>query len=128
MTSTTNKRTFWKGIRDSLPFLAVVIPFGMLFGVVATEAGLLTYETLSFSLAVFAGAAQFTALQLMRDATPVLIVLISALAVNLRCAMYSASLTPFSGPRRCGSARLPRSSSSIRPMPCRSSSSRPSRP
>jgi len=52
---------------------------------------------MAFSIVVIAGAAQFTALQLMQENTPTVIVLISALAVNLRMAMYSASLTPYIG-------------------------------
>jgi predicted branched-subunit amino acid permease len=47
---------------------------------------------------VIAGAAQLTALQLLVDQAPTVIVIISALAVNLRMAMYSASLTPWLGP------------------------------
>ena len=97
MTSTTTKSAFWQGVRDGAPFLLVIAPFGTLFGVVATEAGLAVFETLAFSVVVIAGAAQFTALQLMREETPTLIVLVSALAVNLRMAMYSASLTPYLG-------------------------------
>ena len=75
----------------------MVIPFGTLFGVFATEAGLNIVETIAFTLTVFAGAAQFAALQLLQDQTPTAIILVSALAVNLRMAMYSASLTPFLG-------------------------------
>ena len=75
----------------------MVIPFGTLFGVFATEAGLNIVETIAFTSTVFAGAAQFAALQLLQDQTPTAIILVSALAVNLRMAMYSASLTPFLG-------------------------------
>lgn len=89
--------SFRRGFRDGLPFLAVVIPFSMLFGVVATEAGLNVVETLSFSVVVIAGAAQFTAVSLMTDGAPTAIVLASALAVNIRHAMYSASITPHLG-------------------------------
>lgn len=89
--------SFWRGFRDGLPFLFVVGPFGMLFGVLATEAGLNVFETLSFSVVVIAGAAQFTALQLMTENAPTVVVLASALAVNLRMAMYSASITPHLG-------------------------------
>nr|WP_170807388.1 AzlC family ABC transporter permease [uncultured Ruegeria sp.] len=97
MADTTSKSYFWKGFRDGTPFIFVAIPFGTLFGVFATEAGLDIVQTIAFSATVFAGAAQFTALQLLQDNTPTAIVLISALAVNLRVAMYSASLTPYLG-------------------------------
>jgi predicted branched-subunit amino acid permease len=97
MASTTPISHFLRGGRDSLPFVLVAGPFGLLFGVLAAEAGLALHEVMAFSIAVFAGAAQFTALQLMQEHTPTIIVIISALAVNLRVAMYSASLTPYLG-------------------------------
>lgn len=92
-----NRSAFWRGFRNGAPFAFVVGPFAVLFGVLATEAGLNVLEILAFSVVVVAGAAQFTALQLMTENAPTLIVLISALAVNLRMAMYSASLTPYLG-------------------------------
>ncbi len=98
MPSTTTKSAFWQGFRVGAPFTLVVAPFAMIFGVLATEAGMSVFETLIFSVAVIAGAAQLTALQLMTENAPTIIVLASALAVNLRMAMYSASLTPFLGP------------------------------
>ena len=97
MSFTTANSHFAGGARDSIPFLFVTGPFGLLFGVLATEAGLNLSETMTFSVTMYAGSAQFTALQLLRDQAPVLIVIVSALAVNLRMAMYSASLTPYLG-------------------------------
>ncbi|OAN80523.1 branched-chain amino acid transporter AzlC [Sulfitobacter sp. EhC04] len=97
MTITTTKSAYLKGIADGAPFILVIIPFAALFGLLATEAGLSVIEALSFSVVVIAGAAQFTALQLMQEEAPTIIVLASALAVNLRMAMYSASLTPWIG-------------------------------
>jgi predicted branched-subunit amino acid permease len=97
MKSTITKSADWKGVRDGAPFILVAGPFATLFGVVATEAGLNLFEVLSFSVVVIAGAAQFTALELMQKEAPTIIVLISALAVNLRVAMYSAALTPYLG-------------------------------
>ncbi len=97
MTSTTAKSAFWRGAKDAAPFLLVVIPFATLFGVVATEAGLSIAETMGFTVLVIAGAAQFTAVQLLSESAPVWVVLAAALGVNLRMAMYSASLTPHLG-------------------------------
>jgi predicted branched-subunit amino acid permease len=97
MAITTTKSPFRKGVADAAPFMLVIIPFSSLFGILATEAGLSVFETLAFSVVVIAGAAQFTALQLMQEYAPTAIVLASALAVNLRMAMYSASLTPYIG-------------------------------
>lgn len=89
--------TFRRGIVHALPFMIILVPFGMLFGVVATEAGLPLAEVMGFSVLVIAGASQFTALQLMQENAPVWLVLTASLAVNLRMAMYSAALVPHLG-------------------------------
>jgi predicted branched-subunit amino acid permease len=90
-------RAFRRGLVDASPFLLVVGPFAALFGAVATEAGLDVAQTMGFSVLVIAGASQLTALQLMSENAPVAVILASALAVNLRMAMYSASLAPWIG-------------------------------
>ena len=91
------RAAFWRGLTAALPFLIVLGPFGLLFGVVGTEAGLDVGQVMGFTVLVIAGASQFTALQLMHDNAPTLIVIASALAVNLRMAMYSASFVPHLG-------------------------------
>ncbi len=90
-------KDFRQGMRDGTPFILVILPFGAVFGVVATEAGLNLAQVMGFSVLVIAGAAQFVAVQMMLDNAPVLIVLAASLAVNLRMAMYSASLAPHLG-------------------------------
>ena len=90
-------RSFRTGFLQALPFLLVLVPFALLFGVVATAAGLDLAQTMGFSVLVLAGASQFSAVQLLSDHAPVLVVLASSLAINLRMAMYSASLTPWLG-------------------------------
>ena len=97
MPASSPKSAFLRGALDGAPFILVVVPFAALFGVVASEAGLPLAEVMGFSVLVIAGAAQFAALQLMQDGAPTLIILATALAVNLRMAMYSASLAPHLG-------------------------------
>ena len=92
MPATTEKSALLRGALSTLPFVIVLVPFALLFGVVATEAGLNVAETMGFSVLVIAGAAQFTAIQLMTENAPVWLILAAALAVNLRMAMYAASL------------------------------------
>jgi predicted branched-subunit amino acid permease len=94
---TTVRGAFLLGLRLSAPFLLVVCPFALLFGVLGMEAGLGLAQVMGFSVLVIAGASQLTALQLMTEGAPTLVVLASALAVNLRMAMYSASLAPWIG-------------------------------
>jgi len=97
MAVSTQKTAFWRGLRNGAPFLVMAVPFAALFGVVAADAGLQLAQTIGFSLLVIAGAAQFAALQLMLENTSIALILIAALAVNLRMAMYSAALVPHLG-------------------------------
>lgn len=94
------------GILRSIPFLIVIGPFGLVFGVAATDTGLSFWQIAGFSTIVLAGAAQITALQLMVEQAPLVIVILSALAVNLRMAMYSAAMVPWLGRTSAGMRAL----------------------
>jgi len=102
----TARQAFWRGYLDCAPFILIVVPYSMLFGVVARDAGLDIQQTMSMSILVIAGASQFTALALLQDQAPVFIALFAALAVNLRMAMYSAALVPHLGHARLGTRAL----------------------
>ncbi|QBY02170.1 branched-chain amino acid ABC transporter permease [Rhodophyticola sp. CCM32] len=97
MSAASTKSAYWQGLRAGLPFILVVAPFGLVFGVAGTDAGLNLIEVMGFTVLVIAGAAQFTALHMMTENSPTIVIIISALAVNLRMAMYSASLAPYLG-------------------------------
>ena len=86
----TPRQAFWRGYLDCAPFIVIVVPYSMLFGVVARDAGLDLLQTMSMTVLVIAGASQFTALALLQDQAPVFIALLTALAVNLRMAEYIA--------------------------------------
>ncbi|WP_102109043.1 AzlC family ABC transporter permease [Oceaniglobus roseus] len=97
MAGSTVKSAYLRGLRDGAPFVLVVMPFSLLFGVVAMDAGLSLTEAMGFNVLVIAGASQFAAISQMNDNAPVLVVIATALAVNLRMAMYSAALVPHFG-------------------------------
>jgi len=88
---------YWQGFRAGAPFVLVVAPFGLLFGVVATEAGMDIVQTMAMTVLVIAEASQFATVQLQADGAPVFIAVLTGLAVNMRMAMYSAALTPHLG-------------------------------
>ena len=90
------------GIRAQIPILLGVVPFGLIFGAVALSAGIPPLETQALSLFVFAGSAQFITAVLVAESTPALIVVLTILVVNLRHALYSASISPYTQhlPRR----------------------------
>ncbi|MDO9625418.1 MAG: AzlC family ABC transporter permease [Pseudomonas sp.] len=86
---------FAQGARDMLPMLLGAVPFGIIFGSLAGAAGLSAWQTLGMSLLVFAGSAQFIAISLLGAGTGLAVLLLTTLVVNLRHALYSASLQPF---------------------------------
>ncbi|HEX7489474.1 MAG TPA: AzlC family ABC transporter permease [Anaeromyxobacteraceae bacterium] len=90
----TRRREFLAGCRDELPILLGVAPFGMIYGLLALSAGLSHGTAQAMSSVVFAGSAQFIAAQLIRDASPAGVIVLTVLVVNLRHALYSASMAP----------------------------------
>jgi 4-azaleucine resistance transporter AzlC len=86
---------FYSGVKAELPILVGVVPFGLIYGILARDAGLTALQTQAMSAVVFAGSAQFIMAQLFAIDTPALVIIITAFLVNLRHALYSASLSPY---------------------------------
>ncbi len=86
-------KEFLTGVRDQLPLLLGVVPFGLIFGALAISVGLSPLEAQGFSIFVFAGSSQFIAVSLIGETTPALIVVATIFIVNLRHALYSASMS-----------------------------------
>jgi 4-azaleucine resistance transporter AzlC len=99
-----------QGIKDLSPILPGVIPFGLITGVAATEAGLDVAHAVGFSTIVFAGASQLAAIALIGQSAQIVVIVLTALVINARFLMYSASLSAhFAGlsiPRRMFAAYL----------------------
>lgn len=81
-------------MRAELPLVLSVVPFGMIYGALALDAGLTPAQAQGMSSIVFAGSAQFITTQLVKSAVPGLIIVLTILVVNLRHTLYSASLAP----------------------------------
>lgn len=86
---------FWSGVRAEVPLLVGVFPFGMIYGALALNAGLSLAASQMMSSIVFAGSSQFIAAQLIHDAAPGLVIVLTIAVVNLRHMLYSASLAPY---------------------------------
>ena len=86
---------FLQGARDMLPMLLGAIPFGIIFGSLAGAAGLSPWQTVGMSLLVFAGSAQFIAISLLGGGATLAVLWLTTFVVNLRHALYSASLQPY---------------------------------
>jgi 4-azaleucine resistance transporter AzlC len=86
---------FFSGVNDVLPILLGVIAFGLIYGVLAIDAGLSAGQTQAMSFIVFAGSSQFVMAQLFGFGTPALVIVSTALMLNLRHVLYSASVAPY---------------------------------
>jgi 4-azaleucine resistance transporter AzlC len=91
----SRRSEFISGVKAELPIMLGVIPFGMIYGVVAMGAGLPANVAQAMSSIVFAGSAQFVAAQLFGMGTPGLVIVLTAFVVNLRHMLYSASVAPY---------------------------------
>jgi 4-azaleucine resistance transporter AzlC len=89
------KQEFLWGARDTLPLMLGAFPFGMIYGAVAVTSGLSPVAAMAMSALVFAGSSQFIAVGLVASQTPVAIIVLTTLVVNLRHMLYSATLLPY---------------------------------
>lgn len=83
-----------KGLVDIAPAAIAAAPFGLLFGALASAKGLSTLEVFLMSLFVFAGGAQFAAIEIWTMPAPVVALVFSTLLINSRHVLMSASIVP----------------------------------
>ena len=83
------------GVRDVSPLMLGIVPFALVAGIAAVDAGLGLPEAVGMSVIVFAGASQLAALDLLGEGAPLAVVVGTAAVINLRMLMYSASIAPY---------------------------------
>lgn len=88
-----SRYAFLAGFRDVAPMMLGVAPFGMITGVSAVSVGLTPVEAIGMSVLVFAGASQLAGIALLGQGATFAVIVLTTFMVNLRMAMYSASLT-----------------------------------
>lgn len=89
---TINHHCIRNGAIDTFPLVLAAMPFGILYGALAQAYGLSLWTSMAMSIFVFAGSAQFVAVNLLFASAPVVVVVIATFFVNLRHLMYSANL------------------------------------
>ena len=83
-------KIFLKGIIDVSPLMIPVVPFGLIFGVLAIEIGFTPLQTIGMSIIIFGGASQIILLQLFSGGASSLVIISSVGAVNSRHLLYGA--------------------------------------
>ncbi|MDH4144816.1 MAG: AzlC family ABC transporter permease [Acidimicrobiia bacterium] len=87
-------------VRQAASISAAVAPFGLVFGVTAAHAGLRLVEAAGFSVFVFAGSAQFAAVETLGNGGAVLAAIASGCLLNLRSLAFGIVMAPsLKGPR-----------------------------
>ena len=86
----SNLKVFLNGIIDVSPLMIPVVPFGLIFGVLAIDIGFTPLETMGMSLIIFGGASQIILLQLFSGGASSLVIISSVGAVNSRHLLYGA--------------------------------------
>ena len=77
-----------------VPVMVAAVPFALALGAMATQRGLSVAEVTLMSATVFAGSAQFIAVELWTHPAPVLLLAVTTLIVNLRHVIMGAALAP----------------------------------
>ena len=91
-----NKIEFFKqGFLDVIPLTIPVIPFGIIYGVTATEIGLSPIITFVMSFIIFAGSSQIAFSQLFMAGASPLVMITSVAVINSRHLLYGAVLSQY---------------------------------
>lgn len=93
-----SRRVFWLGVRDLLPLVSGVLPFGLVAGATGISLGMSPEMVMGMTLLLFAGSAQLAVYSMVQDNVPLLIIVITSVFINLRFAIYSAAFASLLGP------------------------------
>jgi 4-azaleucine resistance transporter AzlC len=93
--SNTPLTEFLSGVKAEMPLMIGVIPFGMIYGILAIAAGLPPSAAQAMSFIIFAGSSQFVSAQMYGLGVPPIVNIFSIGVINLRHALYSASIAPY---------------------------------
>jgi predicted branched-subunit amino acid permease len=86
---------FRLGLRDAMPAQLGIAPWGIAFGLLATQVGLTAGQALGMSFVVFSGTAQMVILEFWREPFAWAAVLLAVFAINSRYILQTASLSPW---------------------------------
>lgn len=90
-----------KGFLDAIPLAIPVIPFGIIYGVIAIEIGLSPIVAFCMSFIIFAGSSQIAFAQLFSAGATPLVMISSVAVINSRHFLYGAVLSQYLNKLNC---------------------------
>ncbi len=100
------RRAMMDGAVHASPLLLAVIPWGVLAGSMAVEAGLDFWQSIAMSAMIFAGAAQLVTLGLLNSGAGYITIVISVFFITSQHLLYGLTMRPhvqsFTTPQRIG--------------------------
>jgi 4-azaleucine resistance transporter AzlC len=94
----SSRAQFLLGMRMFTPVAISIAAYGLVWGVLAGQAGMSVLEVALMSGLVFAGASQFVALDMWHPGSlPIVSIVVATAIVNLRVLLMSATLRPVVG-------------------------------
>ncbi|MFC8278136.1 AzlC family ABC transporter permease [Streptomyces sp. NPDC057271] len=86
---------FREGCRDALSVVIAYIPLGLALGTAMATSGVDQFAAWSSSWLICAGAAQLVTLQMLGGGSGAVVIILTALVINARHLLYSASIAPY---------------------------------
>lgn len=93
--TTTSRPAFRRGQLDGVPLVLGYLPFGLVLGATIATSSVPDLAGWATSALIFAGAAQLAVVELADAGAAAVVVVTTALVINLRHVMYSAGLVPW---------------------------------
>ena len=86
---------FKRGVRESLPIVFGVLPFGLILGAQAMQKGMSSLETMLMMWLNFAGGSEFATVGAWTSPIPVLLIWTLTLMINSRHIFMGAAFAPY---------------------------------
>ncbi|MDR9438560.1 MAG: AzlC family ABC transporter permease [Halomonas sp.] len=93
--ATSSRRAWLTGVREAIPLLGGYVPVAISFGLIATQAGFTAWEAVIISTLVYAGASQFLFVGMAAAGSPLWLVVVMTLLINVRHVVYAPNLAPW---------------------------------
>ncbi len=86
---------YQRGIRESIPIILGIVPFGLILGAQAAQKGMSSLETVLMMGMNFAGGSEFAAVDAWANPIPILLIWVMTFMINSRHILMGAAFAPY---------------------------------